>query len=105
MPSVLDQYVGCNECMAEISVQQAFDIAYASWPEQSWIIFRCETCGASNPLLVQNDLVTEGYLYGAPDPCLVPKRYIRIPGLDARCDSMGIRIKNLNLAWVVPSKG
>ena len=86
MPSVLDQYVGCNECMAEISVQHAFEIAYASWPNQSWIAFRCETCGCSNPLLVCNDSLTEGYLSGAPAPYLIPKRRVSVPGLRTRSE-------------------
>src|SRR4029450_11551187 len=104
MPSVLDQYVGCNECMAEITVQHAFDTADASWPNQSWISFTCETCGCSNPLLVRDDAITEGYLDGAPGPCLVPTRQISIPGLIVRCDNNGILLKNLNLSWVVPPK-
>ncbi len=101
MPSVLDQYVGCNECMAEITVHDAFDAAYASWPNQSWIAFNCKYCGCSNPLLVRKDSVTEGYLDGFPAPSLVSKRHISIPGLTVRCDATGIRMKSLNLSWII----
>ena len=104
MHSVLDQYVGCNECMAEVTVQHAFDRADASWPNQSWITFTCETCGCSNPLLVRDGSITEGYLDGAPAPCLIPKRHISIPGLIAQCDNGGVRLRNLNLSWLIPSK-
>ena len=104
MPSVLDQFVGCNECMAEITVQRAFDSAESSWPNQSWIAFSCKTCDCSNPLLVSTDSVTEGYLDGAPGPCLVVKRRIAIPGLHVHCSVMGIRIANLNLEWIIPAK-
>jgi hypothetical protein len=104
MPSVHDQYVGCNECMAELTVRHAFENAYASWPNKSWIAFYCETCGCSNPLLVHNDGVTEGYLDGAPAPCLVPKRHVSLPGLTVRVDADGLRINTLTLSWVVPPK-
>ena len=90
--------------MAEITVQHAFDTADASWPDQSWIAFTCETCGCSNPLLVRDNSITEGYLDGAPGPCLVPKRHISIPGLNVLWDKNGVRLQNLNLSWIILSK-
>ena len=104
MPSVIDQFVGCNECRAEYSVKDAFDSAYASWPMHSWIAFRCKTCGSSNTLLVRDEQVTEGVLDGVPAPALVPSRQVRIPGLTVRCDATGVAIQALNLSWLIPPK-
>jgi hypothetical protein len=100
--SVLNQYVGCNECMAEITLREAFDREDASWPNQSWISFTCKTCGCSNPLIVENSCVTEGYLDGFPAPCFVPKRHISVPGLFVKCETNGIQLRNLNLSWCIP---
>jgi hypothetical protein len=104
MSSALDQYVVCNECMAEVTVRNAFDRADASWPNHSRIRFTCETCGCSNPLLVREGSITEGYLDGAPAPCFIPQRHIAIPGLIVECDNGGVRLRILNLLWVIPSK-
>jgi hypothetical protein len=103
MASVLDRYVGCNHCTGECSVQDAFDVAFKSWPQQSWIAFRCPTCKQANHLRVEEGIVTEGYLDGAPAPCFIIKRAVRIPGLAVSLHSDGITIRNLNLKWWIPS--
>ncbi len=102
--SVLDQYVGCNFCTAEVTLQQAFDAATDSWPNQSWIMFRCSTCENSNHLQLRNDAVSEGYLDGAPGPCFIVKRVVSVPKLSVKCAETGITIKNLNLTWSVPAR-
>ena len=104
MTSVLDQYVGCNECTAEITVQQAFDDAVKSWPQQTWIAFRCGNCGATNHLQLANDTVTEGYLDGAPGPCFIAKRTVNVDQMIVTPHAKGIRIRNLNLSWDVPAR-
>ena len=81
MPSVIDQYVGCNECMAEFAIQDVLDIAFRSWPQKSWIAFRCPNCGSTNHLQLTRDTVTEGYLDGAPAPCFIPKRTVHVPSV------------------------
>jgi hypothetical protein len=105
MPSVLDQYVGCNECTAEFSVQDAFDAAFKSWPQQSWIAFHCSVCGTTNHLHVERDTVTEGYLDGAPAPCFIVKRIVHIARLYVSVQTATITMKNLNLKWVISSVG
>ena len=104
MSSVLDQYIGCNHCTAAITLQEAFDAATDSWPNQSWIMFRCETCGNSNHLQLCKDTVAEGYLDAAPGPCFIVKRVVSVPELSVRCAETGITIKNLNLSWSVPAR-
>jgi len=104
MKSVLDQYVGCIDCMASITVQQAFDEATEAWPQQSRIAFQCRNCGVVNHLLLEKNVVIEGYLDGVIDPDFVETRVVHFTDLRVKPHRSGIRIKNLNLSWDVPSK-
>ena len=104
MTSVLDQYVGCNECAAEITVQQAFDDANVSWPQKSWIAFQCRNCGATNHLQLANDTVTEGYLDGAPGPCFIARRTVGVAQMRVKTHHSGVSIQNLDLSWNVPAR-
>jgi hypothetical protein len=105
MQSVLNQYVGCNECTTECSVEEAFDSAFRSWPQQSWIAFHCKGCGAANQLQVVQDTVMEGYLDGSPAPVFRVKRIIHIDGFSVSLKDDRITLKNLNLRWSIPSAG
>lgn len=102
MPSVLDQYVECILCAKSLTVERAFNTAHASWPDHLRIAFRCEACGHSNVLLIDNDLVMEGYLGDGVFAEFVVTREVTIPGLKVRPKATEIRIRNLNLLWKIP---
>jgi hypothetical protein len=102
--NVLDQYVGCGECMHEQTVRDALDACFASWPQQSWVAFRCPECGGVNHLEVREGSVIEGYLDGAPGPSLVVKRRVPLDDFYVRARGDAIEIRNLNLRWVIPPK-
>ena len=101
--NVCDQYVGCNECQHEMPVREAFDRASRSWPFQGWIWFKCPECGGGNHLLVRDEAVIEGYLDGVPEPSFVQKRRINAGDLRVTLQSDGIKLRALNLQWVIPS--
>ncbi|EMI24360.1 hypothetical protein [Rhodopirellula europaea] len=103
MKSVLNQYLDCTDCMGTTLLSDAFDIAFQSWPQQMWIAYRCPTCETVNHLGLNRDLVTQGYLDGAPGPCLVPTRQIHVEQLSVTAKSGGLTIKTLNLSWSIPA--
>ena len=98
--SVLNQYL---DCMGTTLVSDAFDIASRSWPQQMWIAYHCPTCGTVNHFALRPNTITQGYLDGAPGPCLVPTRTIDIPKLSVAATRDGIEIKTLNLSWNIPA--
>ena len=102
MNSVLNQYLDCTDCMGNTLLSDAFDIAFQSWPQQMWVAYKCQTCDTVNHLGLHRDTVTQGYLDGAPSPCLIPTRQLSIEKLSVAAKSDGITIKNLNLSWHIP---
>lgn len=97
--SVFNQYLDCTDCMGTTRVSDVFDIAFGSWPQQMWIAYRCPTCATVNHIAVRPNTVTEGYIDGAPEPCLVPTRTIGVPSMRVTATNNGIQIRALNLSW------
>jgi len=102
IPYVDEEYVNCGGCETQTTVREAFDAAYRSWPTQLWIAYRCPACGTTNHLEVRTNRIIEGYLDGAPAPCLIAARDIRISDMSVKRMNAGVVIKNLNLGWFVP---
>lgn len=101
--SVLNQYLGCTDCMGTILVSEAFKIASMSWPKNMWIAYHCPNCDNVNHLALKSNTITEGYISGDLDPCLVPLRTIDIPNLSVVAKRESICIKTLNLSWNIPA--
>jgi hypothetical protein len=87
--------------MGTTLVSDAFEIAFQSWPQQIWIAYRCPTCETVNHLALKRDVITQGYIDGAPGPCHIPTRTIHIPNLLVVAKTEGIQIKTLNLSWKI----
>lgn len=100
--NVLDQYVGCSDCMHECCVRDALDACFASWPNHSWVAFHCLNCDGVNRLEVRNGAIAEGYLDGAPAPCFIIKRRVRLDDFHIKAANNGISVRTLNLRWFIP---
>lgn len=94
----------CNHCTDEITVKNALDSAICCWPNQMWFIYRCSACDNTNNVAIASGEIQEGYLDGAPGPCFVTKRRVRLEDFKALTTDDGIRVKTLNLSWDLPKR-
>jgi hypothetical protein len=101
--AITGQYVSCLECTHEPTIKTALDLAFKSWPNQSWIAFRCPICEEVNHLHIGNGFVAEGYLDGFPSPSFIQRKIIPIDDFRVGPKSNMLRIASLNLKWEVPS--
>ena len=99
MFTVLNQYLDCTDCMEAISVAEAFDIAFQSWPKQQLVAYRCPECGTTNHLQLESQAIRQGYLDGFPSPNHVMTRQLRIESLTVTMNPSAIVIQSLNRTW------
>ena len=104
MKSVMSEYLMCNHCTDEITVKAALDSAICCWLNQMWFIYRCTVCNQTNHVAIASGEVQEGYLDGAPGPCFITKRRVRLEDFKASASDDGIRVKTLNLSWDIPKR-
>ncbi|MCX5658690.1 MAG: hypothetical protein NTW19_03085 [Planctomycetota bacterium] len=89
--------------MHELIVRDALDACFASWPQQSWIAFRCPKCSAVNHLKVWDGSLAEGDLDGVPGPAFIIKRRLRLDDFHVRARERDIELRSLDLQWTIPA--
>ena len=86
----------CPSCFFEVDVETILDNSIISWPNQSWIYFKCPACQNSSHIKIDNLSIETGLLDGAPGPCFVvcSKALIDDFFVDIKADGIVCRYKN-----------
>ena len=104
MKTVMTECLKCNYCTDEVAVKSALDSAVCCWPNKMWFIYRCGACDNMNHVAIKNGEVQEGTLDGAPGPCFITKRTVRIDDFKASATEDGIQVNAQNFSWDLPRR-
>lgn len=94
----------CPNCSKQIETEALIENCSVSWPNQKWAYFTCPSCGESTHVHLSLDLITLGYLDGAPGPCFVPIERVGVRGLEVEASLSGLGIRLGGKSWFIPAK-
>lgn len=76
----------CPKCLAEHTAGGILEQSSISWPELSWIYFRCPHCAACTHILIKEGRMSTVNFLGAPGPDWEINTTMLVDGLVVRMD-------------------
>ena len=94
----------CPSCFDEVDVETILDNSTISWPDQSWIYFKCPACQNNSHIKVDSLSIETGQLDGAPGPCFFVCSKAFIDDFFVAIKTSGIVCRYKNKAYKFPAR-
>jgi hypothetical protein len=96
--------IKCPQCGLAMTPAQVILNSFASFPNRSWLLFRCPSCTATSHVHVGNGRLAIGDLDGVPGPTFLPVQSVAADQLTDKSSSDGILVELGDLCTMVPAR-